>query len=76
MNALLIGPEFLLAVVGGRARRVHVLHRAVGTAEHDGTCLFALDFAKALLPNWVAANVAFPGNGAGEWRCTLLMVNE
>ena len=76
MNAHLVSPEFLLVVVGGRARRVRVLHCAVGTAEHDGTCVFALDSAKALLPNRVAANEAFPGNGAGEWRRALLMVNE
>jgi hypothetical protein len=50
------------------------LNGAVWTAKQYWSPFVARDFAKAPLPNWVAANQAFLLVAAGDLRCTGLIV--
>ena len=70
MGAPLVCTEFLLLGVCGRSRRVEVLDYARGAAENDGSAFVTVDFAEAVLSDWVATDQAFLADGAVALRCT------
>jgi hypothetical protein len=74
MNAILRGPEFLLAGICRRSRGVDVLNRAGGTAEHYWFSFWTGDFAEATLPNRAVTNEAFGRDRAAESRRRWFMV--
>jgi hypothetical protein len=66
--------QFLFMGVRRRSCQLDILDRAGGTAEHYGSSLLAVQFAKAVLSNRVVTNMALLADRAGELRCTWFTV--
>ena len=66
--------EFLFAAIPGRTGRVAVLNGAGGAAKQYRSPLLAVDFAKAAIANWVAANEALVRPRFAESRFTWFTV--